>query len=134
MDPELEQRIAFFEDAGQVDDDLCVFVRAELRALAESGYVVTEDTAAMFTTHLLTALQRVRHGVALDDPPAAELIAAELAARPDAVRLAQGLVARADARSGVGLPPREADYVALHIASLPRQAAGGAAVNGSAAS
>ncbi len=126
MDPELDQRITFFQDAGQVDGDLCVFVRAELAVLAESGYLVTEDTAAMFTTHLLTALQRVRHGVPLDDPPAAELIAAELAARPDAVSLAQALAARADARSGVRLPPGEADYVALHIASLPQQAADGA--------
>jgi hypothetical protein len=123
MDPELERRIAFFMNAGQIDGDLCAFVRAELITLAESGYVITEDTAAMFTSHLLTALQRVRHGMPLDDPPAAELIEAELAGRADAVSLAQALAARADAGSGVGLPAREVDYVALHIASLPQRAA-----------
>jgi hypothetical protein len=127
MDPELERRIAFFRDAGEIADVLCVFVGAELITLAELGYVVTEDTAGMLTSHLLTALQRVRHGMPLDDPPAAELIEAELAGRADAVSLAQGLAARADAGSGVSLPVREADYVALHIASLPQRAADEAA-------
>lgn len=129
MDPELEQRIAFFRDAGQADDDVCAFVAAELRTLSDAGYVVTEDTAGMFATHLLTALQRVRRGAPLEDPPAAGLIAAELAGRADAVTLARALAARADATAGVCLPAGEADYVALHIATLPQRAPAGPALD-----
>src|SRR5438067_1752252 len=113
MDTDLEQRLAFFEEAGAVDPDLCGFVRGELAMLDAQGFVLTEASAGMFATHLLMALQRVRDGEPLEEPQGAETVARELSAHPAAVESAHGLAARAAAQSKVELPVHEVNFVAM---------------------
>jgi hypothetical protein len=122
VDDELERRLRFFEDAGSVDVDLCGFVRDELDALAADGFLITEETAGMLTSHLLMALQRVRAEEPVDVPAEADLIASQLAGFDDAVSRAAGLAHRARDDHSVALPSHEVDFVALHLATLTREA------------
>jgi antitoxin (DNA-binding transcriptional repressor) of toxin-antitoxin stability system len=118
VDADLERRLRFFEDQGQVDADLCQFVRSELELLASAGVPVTEETAGMFATHLLMALQRVRAGEPVEVPDSADLIAVQLQGQEAAVAQARELAARGESDHQVVLPPHEVDFIALHIATL----------------
>lgn len=128
MDADLERRLSFFEEHGQVDGDLCRFVRAELELLASEGVPVTEESAGMFATHLLMALQRVRAGEPVDVPESADLIAVQLQGQEAAVARARELAGRGATEHAVQLPAHEVDFVALHIATLTvgQVASGGA--------
>jgi hypothetical protein len=118
VDAQLQKRLDFFESAGQVDPDLCTFVRAELDSLATDGVTVTEDSAGMFATHVLLALQRVRAGEPVEVPDAADLISAQLEGEDGAVARANEIASRASVHHNVQLPPHEVDFVALHVAAL----------------
>lgn len=123
MDADLEQRLAFFEEARMVDRDLCRFVRDELVRLASAGFEVNEESAGMLTSHLLTALQRVRAGEPVEVPEGADLIEQQLAGQRTAVELAEQLGERASVQHQVALPPHEVNFVALHIATVPQAGA-----------
>ncbi len=125
MDADLERRLEFFEQHGQVDADLCRFVRGELELLAADGVPVTEESAGMFATHLLMALQRVRAGEPVEVPESADLIAVQLQGQEAAVARAARLAERGRSDHGVQLPPHEVDFVALHIATLTVSPAAG---------
>jgi hypothetical protein len=117
MDADLNRRFELFEQTGQVDRDISGFVRAELVALERSGCAITDETAGAFATHLLMALQRCRRGESIEPTLAEDVVAAELARRPDAVAAAKALNQRARAVS-VELPAHEVSFVALHLATL----------------
>lgn len=118
MDVGLAQRLSFFMESGTVDSDLCEFVRDELTTLAAAGFVVTEESAGMFATHLLMALQRVRSGEPVEVSEGAELIRQQLVGQQEAIDIAQQLADRAAGSHQVQLPPHEIDFIALHIATL----------------
>ncbi|MCW2643243.1 MAG: transcriptional antiterminator, BglG [Dactylosporangium sp.] len=117
MDADLNRRFDLFEQTGQVDPDISVFVREELLALERDGYAITDETAGAFATHVLMALQRCRRGEPVEPTLAEDVVAAELAQRPDAVVAAKALNQRAAAVS-VELPATEVSFVALHLAAL----------------
>ncbi len=118
MDADLENRLEFFRSEGKVDEDLCDFVRIELASLADVGVSITDETAGMFATHLLVALQRVRAGEPVEAPDATEIIKAQLAGQDAALVRARDIAQRASDEHDVQLPPHEVDFVALHLASL----------------
>jgi hypothetical protein len=117
MDADLDRRFELFEQNGMVDPDISAFVRDELVALERDGSVITDETAGPFATHLLMALQRCRRGEPVEPTLAEEVVAAELAGRPDAVAAAAALSKRA-LGLGVEIPPTEVSFVALHLAAL----------------
>ena len=119
LEENLVLRIQLFRETGQVRAEVAEFVEGELRGLARAGLPVSEETAGMLTSHLMMALNRLLDGESLDDPAAGEHMAAELAERPDAVRLAQQIAARARRDLGTAaLPESETGYLAMHLAVL----------------
>ncbi|WP_314177048.1 PRD domain-containing protein [Streptomyces winkii] len=125
-DEKLALRIRLFRENGQVRAEVADFVERELAGLARAGLPVSEETAGMLTSHLMMALNRLLNGEPLDDPAAGDHMAAELADRPDAVRLAGEIAARAERELGtVPLPASETGYLALHLAVLAQREAAG---------
>ncbi len=85
VDERLALRIRLFRDGGQARPEGADFVAAELAALAAEDRVVTEATSGRLTSRLMMALTRLLDGAPVTQVPAGELIAAELAAHPDAI-------------------------------------------------
>lgn len=85
MDDRLALRIRLFHESGQVRPEVAAFVTDELDALAAEGHTVTEDTAALLTSHLMMAIDRLLDGAPLEQFPTDEQVAAELAGHPEAV-------------------------------------------------
>lgn len=135
LDEKLALRLRLFRDTGQVRPEVTEFVEHELRALARGGLPVTEETAGMLASHLMTALNRLLNGEAIDDAAAGRHMAAELAGQDGAVQLAQQIARRAQQALGAGpLPRSETSYLAMHLAVLrqrgPAAGAGGSAGEG----
>jgi hypothetical protein len=119
---QLALRIGLFRDTGQVRGEVADFVEAELKGLADAGLCVREETAGMLTSHLMMALNRLLDGESLDDADAGEHMAAELADRPDALRLARQIAVRAQRTLGSApLPDSETHYLAMHLAVLAQR-------------
>jgi hypothetical protein len=127
MSDALEERLALrvqvFRETGQVRPEVAEFVEDELKRLANSGLPVSEETAGMLTSHLMTALDRLLSGEALSDPAADAQMTAELADHPGALELARRIAARAERVLGTGpLPASETNYLAMHLAVLAQRA------------
>jgi hypothetical protein len=122
LEEQLALRIGLFRETGQVRTEIVEFVERELKGLARAGLPVTEATAGMLTSHLMTALNRLLDGEPIDDPAAREHMAAELADRPGALRLARQIAARAQRTLGAPpLPGSEIHYLAMHLAVLQQR-------------
>ncbi|WP_225828460.1 PRD domain-containing protein [Streptomyces naphthomycinicus] len=120
MDARLALRIRTFRDTGQVSRQVADFVTAELEALAAEGATVTEDTAGMLTSHLMTALTRLLDGRAVERFPTDGQVASELDGHPEAVSRARSVSARAQRALGAALPESEINFLGLHLAVLAR--------------
>jgi hypothetical protein len=127
MEEKLALRIQLFRETGQVRADVAEFVEDELNGLALTGRSVTEESAGMLTSHLMTALTRLVNGEALKEFPTDESVAAELADRPEAVALAQQIAGRAQQTLGALLPGTEINFLAIHLAVLDERSPIGAA-------
>jgi hypothetical protein len=127
LDEKLALRIQLFRETGQVRAEVADFVENELKGLVRAGLPVCEETAGMLTSHLMMALNRLLSGESLEDPAADVQMAAELADRPGAVRLARQIAVRAERTLGAGpLPESETGYLAMHLAVLAQRPAAGA--------
>jgi len=129
MEEKLALRIQLFRESGQVRAEVAEFVQGELEALARSGRSVCEETAGVLTSHLMMALNRLQNGEAIEEFPADEHVAAELAAVPEAVELARQIAGRAEQTLGALLPHSEVNFLALHLAVLDRRPPAGKAVH-----
>ncbi|MFE7125621.1 transcriptional antiterminator [Streptomyces sp. NPDC057617] len=118
MDDRLALRIRLFHESGQVRPEVAAFVTDELDALAAEGHTVTEDTAALLTSHLMMALNRLLDGAPLEQFPTDEQVAAELAGHPEAVARARAVSVRARRALGATLPDSEINFLGLHLAVL----------------
>ncbi|QXE34443.1 PRD domain-containing protein [Streptomyces sp. GMY02] len=118
MDDQLALRIRLFHESGQVRPEVAAFVTDELDALATEGHTVTEDTAALLTSHLMMALNRLLDGAPLEQFPTDEQVAAELAGHPEAVARARAVSVRARRELGATLPDSEINFLGLHLAVL----------------
>jgi len=127
MEEKLALRIQLFRESGQVHAGVAEFVQGELEALARSGRSVCEETAGVLTSHLMMALNRLQNGEAIGEFAADEHVAAELAAVPEAVELAQQIAGRAEQTLGALLPHSEVNFLALHLAVLDRRSPAGTA-------
>lgn len=125
MDDQLARRIELFQETGQVRPEVAEFVRDELRALAAEGNPVSEETAGMLTSHLMMALNRLLDGASIEEFPADEQIAGELAEHPEAVTRSRAVAARAERTLGAALPSSEISFLALHLAVLAQRSPAG---------
>lgn len=121
MEERLALRIRLFREGGHVPPRVVDFVADELTALADQGRPVTEDTAGMFTSHLMMALTRLTDGEPIKEFVADEQVAAELAGHPEAVDAARAMAARAQERLGAALPESEINFLAMHLAVLAQR-------------
>ncbi|MFE1962307.1 PRD domain-containing protein [Streptomyces sp. NPDC059479] len=124
MDDQLALRITLFRESGQVRPEVAAFVGDELDALAAEGNTVTEDTAAMLTSHLMMALDRLLDGTPIAEFRTDEQVAAELTGHPKAVARARAVSVRARRELGAELPESEINFLALHLAVLGQHSAG----------
>lgn len=120
MDDQLTLRITLFRESGQVGPEVAAFVTDELNALAAEGHTITEDTAGMFTSHLMMALTRLVDGEPIEQFPTDDAVAAELADHPEAVERARAISARSARVLGATLPESEINFLSLHLAVLAR--------------
>lgn len=120
MEDELARRIELFRETGQVRPEVAAFVSAELESLAADGHSVSESTAGMLTSHLMMALTRLVNGESIDEFPADEHIAEELAGHPQAVERSRAVAVRAEHTLGATLPASEVNFLAMHLAVLAR--------------
>ena len=118
MDDQLALRIQLFRAGGQVPPQVADFVVAELAALDAEGARVTEETAGLLTSHLMTALTRLLDGEPINEFPTDEQIAAELSGHPEAVERARAVAVRAQAVLGTALPESEVNFLGMHLAVL----------------
>lgn len=119
MNADLEERLALFEESGQVAPEVVSFTRSELDSVAaEWDLLLEEENAGMLVSHLLLALERARAGDAIEDWEGSEDAAEELATRPWAVEKAKRIVSNARSALGADLPDREAQFLALHLAAI----------------
>jgi hypothetical protein len=125
MEDELARRIQLFRETGQVRPEVAKFVSAELETLAAEGHPVSEASAGMLTSHLMMALTRLVNGASIDEFPADDHIADELADHPEAVERSRAVAVRAERTLGATLPPSEINFLALHLAVLARQSPAG---------
>ncbi|MCT2590312.1 PRD domain-containing protein [Streptomyces sp. N2-109] len=123
MEDRLAERIRLFRESGQVRPAVADFVSAELEALAAEELPVSEETAGMLTSHLMMALTRLLNGESIDEFPADEHIADELAEQPEAVARARAVTERAQGTLGAALPQSEINFLALHLAVLAQRSA-----------
>ncbi|MFE9459565.1 PRD domain-containing protein [Streptomyces californicus] len=121
MEDQLALRIQLFREGGQVKPGVADFVAAELAALESEGHVVTEATASMLTSHLMMALTRLLNGEPIEQFHTDDQVAAELAGHPQAVERARDVAARAERELGTALPASEINFLAMHLAVLPRR-------------
>jgi hypothetical protein len=118
MDDQLTLRITLFRESGQVGPEVAAFVTDELDALAAEGHTITEDTAGMFTSHLMMALTRLVDGEPIEQFPTDDAVVAELADHPEAVERARAISARSARVLGATLPESEINFLSLHLAVL----------------
>lgn len=78
-----------------------------------------EESGGPLVTHIAVALSRVARDEPAPDLP--DVVAAELASRPEEVRMAEGLAQDWQAALGAPIPPQEVSYVAAHLAALRDQ-------------
>lgn len=117
MDQTLRQRLAFFNAMDDTPNGVVDFVRGELERL-ESQFEITEKSAGLLTSHLITALGRmIRHDADIE-PPGATVYREVVIGFPSAVADAAAVSARAEQRLGVGLSPIEQQYLSLHLGTL----------------
>jgi hypothetical protein len=133
MEEKLALRIQLFRETGQVRADVAEFVEDELNGLALTGRSVTEESAGMLTSHLMTALTRLVNGEALKEFPTDESVAAELADQPEAIALAQQIAVRAQRTLGALLPGTEINFLAMHLAVLDERSPIGTAARSASA-
>ncbi|MFC6061442.1 PRD domain-containing protein [Streptomyces ochraceiscleroticus] len=122
MEDRLALRLRLFRDSGQAPPQVTRFVEEELTALAAEGHPVTEDTAGLLTSHLVMALTRLLSGEPIEQFRTDEDVAAELVDHRRAVARARAISLRAEKELGAALPDSEINFLAMHLAVLPKDA------------
>lgn len=111
----LKQRIEILRSGGVISGQTADFVNRVIDLIQRDYPDVAADHAAMFTTHLAMAMERIEKGELVDkmDPFCWE----QIRKTPEFPR-AQELCARMMALCPVELPAVERDYIVLHICSM----------------
>jgi hypothetical protein len=120
MDLSTDDRLQLLGDSGQASSAVIEFTRRELvRFHDELGIPIANVRAGLMVNHIVLALERARAGEPFAAPAhLAELVDAELSARPHVRRSARGLAVRALQELDAAMPDAEVDMIALHLAAL----------------
>ncbi len=118
--PDIEERLAFLIEAGQLCPDHVPVIISGLELIAGGiGKDLAGENAVMFATHIASFIDRLGGG---EGEPALELdpiIKAEIAAQPPSLsRLVDRFVAHIDEGCGVCIPQVERLLLVAHIAAL----------------
>jgi transcriptional regulatory protein LevR len=71
MDASLMERLQLFHESGQIDQDIFKKVPKLLETIEEKfAITLEEENAGQFVTHLSIALQRIKTGQTVKEPPA----------------------------------------------------------------
>lgn len=111
----LKQRIAILLSGGVIGEDVAAFVNQVIDMLESDYSGVDRERAAMFTTHLAMALERIKKGEPVEDMEAD--MWAEVTACPE-FSAASELAERMTAICPVVLPDNERQFIVLHICNL----------------
>ena len=111
----LKQRIQILKMGGIIGEDVAEFMNKVIDMMAADYPQITMDPAAMFTTHLAMALERIKKGEiveALDEEIFAEVL--ETPEYPMAVEFRNKMLAFCP----VEFPESEAQFIAMHICNM----------------
>ncbi len=111
----LKQRIQILQMGGVIGSDVAEFMNQVIDMMAADYPHIGYDPAAMFTTHLAMALERIKKGEiveALDEDIFAEV--AESAEYPQALEFRDKMLSFCP----VEFPASEAQFIAMHICNM----------------
>ncbi len=114
----LKQRIQILHMGGVIGSDVAEFMNRVIDLMAADYPYIGQDPAAMFTTHLAMALERIKKGEiveALDEEIFAEV--AEAPEYPKALEFRDKMLAFCP----VEFPESEAQFIAMHICNMLAQ-------------
>ena len=111
----LKMRIQILKNGGIIGEDVAEFMNKVIDMMAADYPQIGMDPAAMFTTHLAMALERIKKGEivdALDEEIFAEVL--EAPEYPDAVQFREKMLSFCP----VQFPESEAQFIAMHICNM----------------
>lgn len=111
----LKMRIQILKNGGVIGEDVAEFMNKVIDMMAADYPQIGMDPAAMFTTHLAMALERIKKGEivdALDEEIFTEVL--EAPEYPDAVQFREKMLSFCP----VQFPESEAQFIAMHICNM----------------
>lgn len=116
------ERFELLAVSGQVSAQTVEAAQALLAGIAAYlGRPLDEEADAMAATHLVLAMERIRTGDVIQDPP--EVLLTEARSYATEWAAASALLESAAARWGRPAPPAELAYLTIHLCSLKRDSA-----------
>lgn len=116
----LADRLDLLETSGVITSEARRITDEAITRIEDLLKVTLDDkSGGPLVTHIAVALSRVERDEPAPDLP--DVVAAELASRPEEVRMAEGLAQDWQAALGAPIPPREVSYIAAHLAALRDQ-------------
>lgn len=114
----LKMRIQILKQGGIIADDVAEFMNQVIDMMTADYPQIPTDPAAMFTTHLAMALERIRKGEivdALDEEIFAEVL--ECPEYPAALGFRDKMLAFCP----IPFPDSEAQFILMHICNMLQQ-------------
>lgn len=114
----LKQRIQILKMGGVIGEDVAAFMDKVIDMMAADYPQITTDPAAMFTTHLAMAVERIKKGEivdALDEEIFAEVT--ECPQYPMALEFRDKMLSFCP----VEFPESEAQFITMHICNMLQQ-------------
>ncbi len=111
----LKMRIQILKNGGVIGEDVAEFMNKVIDMMAADYPQIGMDPAAMFTTHLAMALERIKKGEvveALEDEIFAEVL--ETPEYPMAVQFREKMLSFCP----VEFPESEAQFITMHICNM----------------
>lgn len=118
MDDVLLTRLDIFASSPEIANGVVDFVRQEFARIEETGIELHDETAGMFTGHLVNALSRAVRGEALESFSAVTVLDAVVKEKPLVYSAARNLAERANLHLVVTLPDTEVRLITLHLATV----------------
>ena len=111
----LKMKIQILKNGGIIGEDVAEFMNKVIDRMAADYPEIGMDSAAMFTTHLAMALERIKKGEAVDALDAEIFAEVEEAPEyPAAVQFRDKMLSFCP----VEFPASEAQFIAMHICSM----------------
>ncbi len=111
----LKMRIQILKNGGVIGEDVAEFMNKVIDMMAADYPQIGMDPAAMFTTHLAMALERIKKGEVVDALDAEIFAEVEEAPEyPAAIEFRDKMLAFCP----VEFPASEAQFIAMHICNM----------------